>query len=112
MQTHAGLQATPNTKHLLLLLVCTGDKEICLLYVTWPGLLGVPFRAESSSDDAMLTKPVSEEAATPAEGVTGADSSVSHLGYTWVWPPLIQCKGLFLLAAARDMPDPTFCIKT
>lgn len=63
-------------------------------------------------DDATLTTPASDEAVTPAEGVTGAESSLSHLGYTWVWPPLIQCKGLFLLAAARDMPEPTFCIST
>ena len=63
-------------------------------------------------DDTTLAIPASEEAATPADGVTGADSSLSHLGYTWVCPPLIQCKGLFLLAAARDMPDPTFCIST
>ena len=63
-------------------------------------------------EDTMLTGPASEEAVMAADGVTGADSSLSHLGYLWVWPPENQCKGLFALAAALDMPDPTFCMST
>ena len=40
-------------------------------------LLGVPFRAESSRDDSVLTKPASEDRVKAAEGVAGADSSSS-----------------------------------
>ena len=47
---------------------------------TCPGLIGVPFSAESSMDDTMLTTPASEEAVMPADGVTGADSSLSQRG--------------------------------
>lgn len=40
-------------------------------------LLGVPLRAESSSDDSVLSRPASEEGAKTAEGVAGIESSSS-----------------------------------